>query len=490
MVLQSSLVLCPIRMSQKFVNLTLRLLVFALVLLVESKKSTFNITRYTEGDVFQNINSSRSCNESGARCVLDGENSPFCGFNCCYCKCERNKPTYLQNNGTCLSDEQLMSILKAESVIQGCDYRAVVGESYRQCYGQVLTTLNTRHPGNRSVYLCPWNKKNTEALLHFKLAKELSRCEILAKESFYLDGSWINFLTDKEPLSTLSVKTNPHPSYEKTDELFLKWTKDIGRQYDGRIFSLKLQCHRDEGNVLKSCVYFKKNGFLTDVKPTSRPLVKSARVTSTPVQRNATKGAETTSSASTGINIVSSTAHTQIIFVTSIKGHQQKFNIVFIALVALGCALIVVLACVVVICLMWKRKRGLAIVKGIKAASNPVYEKGASDTLKMAKLSVKSDEEEEEGPEYQPLVENTKSPERKDSLSGYRTLSVGQRPDNSNNPGLRSSNYLSLIQDEPENERDYQTLVDDTSPQKLETVDEEIIPEYQELEERTESEGE
>ena len=54
-------------LAWKFVNLSLRLLVFALILVVESRRSTFNITRYTEGDLFQNINSSRSCNESGAR---------------------------------------------------------------------------------------------------------------------------------------------------------------------------------------------------------------------------------------------------------------------------------------------------------------------------------------------------------------------------------------------------------------------------------------
>lgn len=119
MVFQSALVFYPIKMSQKFVNLTLRLLVFSFVLLVESRSSTFNITRYTSGDVFQNINSSRSCNDSGARCVFDGENSPFCGINCCYCVCKREKPTYLQSSGTCRSGEQLMPVLKAQSIIQG-----------------------------------------------------------------------------------------------------------------------------------------------------------------------------------------------------------------------------------------------------------------------------------------------------------------------------------------------------------------------------------
>ena len=40
----------------------------------------------------------------------------------------------------------------------------------------------------------------------------------------------------------------------------MKWTNDIGKQYDGRIFSFKLRCHGDEGNVSNSCLFFKKNG--------------------------------------------------------------------------------------------------------------------------------------------------------------------------------------------------------------------------------------
>ena len=106
-------------MSQKLVNLLLRLFVLAFVLLAESGSGSFNITRYTSGDVFQNINSSRSCNESGAKCVFDGENSPFCGINCCFCRCNSQTPTYLQGNGNCSSEDQLMSILKVQSTIQG-----------------------------------------------------------------------------------------------------------------------------------------------------------------------------------------------------------------------------------------------------------------------------------------------------------------------------------------------------------------------------------
>ena len=79
----------------------------------------------------------------------------------------------------------------------------------------------------------------------------------------------------------------------------------------------------------------------------------------------------------------------------------------------------------------------------------------------MASISNRSGENEEEWPEYQPLVENTKPRERSDSLPGYRALSVGQRP----NQGTRSSNYLSLIKDNMEEGQNYQTLVKDVDSQ-------------------------
>ena len=114
-----TLVVRPIDMSQQFLNVVLRLLVFAAIFLADTGDSTFNITRYTTGDVFQNINSSKSCNESGASCVFDGESSPFCGENCCNCFCPNKKPTYLLRNGNCTSEDHLMSILQAQSSIQG-----------------------------------------------------------------------------------------------------------------------------------------------------------------------------------------------------------------------------------------------------------------------------------------------------------------------------------------------------------------------------------
>ena len=80
----------------------------------------------------------------------------------------------------------------------------------------------------------------------------------------------------------------------------------------------------------------------------------------------------------------------------------------------------------------------------------------------MAQITITSGENaEEELPEYQPLVENTKPYERTYSLPGYRAPSVEQRP----TQGVRSSNYLSLIKDDMDEGRDYQTLVKDDNPQ-------------------------
>lgn len=39
-----------------------------------------------------------------------------------------------------------------------------------------------------------------------------------------------------------------------------QWTTNIGKQYDGRILSLKLQCNGTQGKLLNSCVHFKKSG--------------------------------------------------------------------------------------------------------------------------------------------------------------------------------------------------------------------------------------
>ena len=100
------------------------------------------------------------------------------------------------------------------------------------------------------------------------------------------------------------------------------------------------------------------------------------------------------------------------------------------------------------------------------SVNNPIYDRGASETLKLAKINHRGDEDEEEGPEYQPLVENTKPRERIDSVPGYRTLSFDQTTNQQKGPGtgVRSSNYLSLIKDDVEEGSDYQTLVKDGNP--------------------------
>lgn len=478
-----TLVLYPIKMSQKLVHLLLRLFVLAFVLLAESGSGSFNITRYTSGDVFQNINSSRSCNDSGAKCVFDGENSPFCGINCCFCMCNSQTPTYLQRNGNCSSEDQLMSILKVQSTIQGCDHRTVLGVDHFQCEKAVLTTLRPEVPGNNTLYLCPWEKQ--AGLIHFQLAKNLLRCEILSNESLYLfNGSWTSFTRDEQALSKLKVEIRPYPLFEGVNKLFLKWTTNFGKQYDGRILSLKLQCHDKQGKLLNSCIHFKKGGSLTDIKPTLMPSMKSTRVRNSSLQKNTPAEAATTTFASVERVSTSTTTHVLIADDTSLEDKPKKYNVVVIIIAALAAALFVSLACVAVIFILWRRSRRGDMRKEAKNASNPIYERGASDTLKMASISHKSGENEEEWPEYQPLVENTKPNERSDSLPGYRALSVGQRP----TQGTRSSNYVSLIKDDTEEGRNYQTLVKNADPQVLQPVHEEKIPDYQELEERTDSE--
>jgi len=376
-----------------------------------------------------------------------------------------------------------MSILKVQSTIQGCNHRTVLGVDHFQCLNEVLTTLSTEIPGNNTLYLCPWKKE--VGLIHFQLAKNLLRCEILSNESLYLfNGSWKLFPPDEQVLSKLKVEIRPDPFLEGVNKLFLKWTTNFGKQYDGRILSLKLQCHGEQGKLLNSCVHFKKSGSLTDIKPTLIPSMKSTRVRNSSVQRNTPTEAATTTFASVGRVSISTTTHVLIADDTSLGDKPKKYNVVVIILAALGAALFVSLACVAVIFILWRRSRRFNMRKEAKNASNPIYERGASDTLKMASITNRSGENEEEWPEYQPLVENTKPNEQSDSLPGYRALSTGQRP----TQGVRSSNYLSLIKDDTEEGRNYQTLVKDVDPQVLQTVNEEKIPDYQELEERTDSE--
>lgn len=85
----------------------------------------------------------------------------------------------------------------------------------------------------------------------------------------------------------------------------------------------------------------------------------------------------------------------------------------------------------------------------------------------MAKIQNGNGAAEEEWPEYQPLVENTKPRERKDSLPGYQVMSIAQKPNQqpTSNRDIRLSNYLSLVKDDLEEGQQYQTLVKDQNPQ-------------------------
>lgn len=107
------------------------------------------------------------------------------------------------------------------SWLLGCDHRIVVGEDHFKCQNEVLTTLSTAVPGNSTLYLCPW-KQGAIGLIHFKLAMNLLRCEVLPEESLYLfNGNWKLFPRDEEPLSKLNVEIRPDPALESVDHLYL-----------------------------------------------------------------------------------------------------------------------------------------------------------------------------------------------------------------------------------------------------------------------------
>lgn len=96
-----------------------------------------------------------------------------------------------------------------------------MGADHFQCENEVLTTLSTEIPGNNTLYLCPWKKE--VGLIHFQLAKNLLRCEILPNESLYLfNGSWKRFPRDELALSKLNIEIRPDPFLEGVNQLFLK----------------------------------------------------------------------------------------------------------------------------------------------------------------------------------------------------------------------------------------------------------------------------
>ena len=67
------------------------------------------------------------------------------------------------------------------------------------------------------------------------------------------------------PKVTLSLTQHENMSfkfngYRIFSSFIAQWTTDLGKQYDGRILSLKLQCHGEQGKLLNSCLHFKKSG--------------------------------------------------------------------------------------------------------------------------------------------------------------------------------------------------------------------------------------
>ncbi|XP_029196991.1 uncharacterized protein LOC114962203 isoform X2 [Acropora millepora] len=480
-----------IEMSQKVINLSLQLFVFLAIFLVDVGSSgSFNITRHTTGDVFDNTNSSKSCNESGASCVFDGENSPFCGVNCCSCICPSKMPTYLLRSGSCTSEDHLLSILKAESAKQGCKYRMVVTESHNQCSRPVLTTLSTLNPGNKTLYLCPWKGFS---LLHFTNVKDMVKCEIVPQESLHLNGSWQHLPQDDPALSRLKVKIGQDPDFDN-NRLSLEWLADIGKEYDGLIFSLKLKCQRKGEEELHSCVHFKKAGSFTNAKPTFRP---PAPIKINP-SRTTTVTQEKQETTTTGLpqteEIALSTTHTSTFVlrngeVVSSSSSQSKVNLVVVILSALSGVLFATLALLAVFFLLSRRRRRFQMRKGVETVNNPVYARGSSDTLKMATVAKENGQNTEKSLDYQPLVENTKPTERKYSLPDYLIVFRDRRPNQqqTSNGDIRSSNYLSLLKGDPEDLREYQTLMKVVNP-VLEIANEDKIPDYAEIEERTDSE--
>lgn len=104
----------------------------------------------------------------------------------------------------------------------------VVAESHHQCSKEVLTTLNTVNPGNKTLYLCPW-KGSRFSLQHFTHVKDMLTCEIVPQESLYLNGSWQHRLQDDPALSRLKVKIGQDPDFDN-DRLSLEVRDSIAKR--------------------------------------------------------------------------------------------------------------------------------------------------------------------------------------------------------------------------------------------------------------------
>ena len=90
----------------------------------------------------------------------------------------------------------------------------VVAKSHIQCTKKVLTTLNTVSPGNKTLYLCPWNRKISQSQAHFNLVRNFIKCEIIPEESRYLlNGSWKVHPRHDPALSKWIVEIGQHPLF-------------------------------------------------------------------------------------------------------------------------------------------------------------------------------------------------------------------------------------------------------------------------------------
>ena len=128
----------------------------------------------------------------------------------------------------------------------------VVAESHIQCQNEVLPTLSTISPGNKTLYLCPWNKKRL--LIHYQYVKNLDKCAIVPEKSLYLlNGSWKRLPRHDPGLSKLVVEIGQDPGFPN-DRLFLKvgefnLTNIILPIYN-RIERFPIQCRKTKTKVI------------------------------------------------------------------------------------------------------------------------------------------------------------------------------------------------------------------------------------------------
>ena len=105
-------------MSKGFVFSAFELVFLGIALLGNPARSTY-VARQTRADMFRILptNSSSNCLGKGAICT--GESLDVCGRNCCFCRCNGSRPTYLVHEERCVSEEELLAILKRQADQQG-----------------------------------------------------------------------------------------------------------------------------------------------------------------------------------------------------------------------------------------------------------------------------------------------------------------------------------------------------------------------------------